>query len=163
VTYRSLTVADLDQIRTIEADVYIAPLLVSDEAFLRLMELFPDGAVGAFDAQGLCGYAFGVPVVSGMTLDLQVPLAEIPAAADVFYVHDVAVAARCRGRGIGSVLATRLLDVARRARFTRAELVSVQGSHPFWERFGFRTVRQFDYAPGAPSRVMVAELERPQR
>jgi len=49
VTYRSLTVADLDQIRTIEADVYIAPLLVSDEAFLRLMELFPDGAVGAFE------------------------------------------------------------------------------------------------------------------
>jgi GNAT superfamily N-acetyltransferase len=163
VNYRSLTVADLDEVRAIEARAYLAALLVSDDAFLRLMQLFPDGAIGAFDPRGLCGYAFGVPLVSGTTLDLRAPLAEIPAAADVFYVHDVAVAARCRGRGIGTALATRLLDVARKGRFTRAELVSVQGSHPFWERFGFRTVRQFDYAPGAPSRFMVAELERPQR
>ena len=28
------------------------------------------------------------------------------------------------------------------------ELVSVQGSAPFWERFGFERVAEFEYAPG---------------
>lgn len=163
IDLRTLTAADLGEIRALEAEAYIASLLVSDEAFLRLMELFPRGAIGAFDAEGLCGYAFGVPLVSGTTLDLRAPLGEIPRNADVFYVHDVAVAGRCRGRGIGRILAATLLEVGRRAGFTRAELVSVQGSHPFWERFGFETVRRFDYAPGAASRFMIARLDTPQR
>ena len=37
-------------------------------------------------------------------------------------------------------------------------LVSVQGSAPFWERFGFRATRAFEYAPGAPSVKMAAVL-----
>ena len=67
----------------------------------------------------------------------------------------MAVADRCRGRGIGRALATRLLDLGRERGFTRSELVSVQGSAPFWETFGFRRVRAFDYAPGAASTKMV--------
>jgi predicted N-acetyltransferase YhbS len=76
----------------------------------------------------------------------------------VFYVHDIAVAADCRGRGVGRRLAQALLDTARRQGFTRAELVSVQGSAPFWARFGFAATRTFDYAPGAESVAMTALL-----
>jgi len=60
-----------------------------------------------------------------------------------------------RGRGVGRALALRLLDVARERGLTRCELVSVQGSAPFWERFGFRRVEEFEYAPGAPAAKMV--------
>ena len=81
-----------------------------------------------------------------------------PDEADTFYVHDVAVADRCRGRGVGRALATRLLDLARDRGFTRSELVSVQGSAPFWEKFGFRREREFEYAPGAASTKMVCDL-----
>ena len=156
--FRVLAPGDLAAIHAIEVEAYLPSLLVSDAAFLRLIALFPDGAVGAFDGRGLCGYAFGLPLVTGTTLDLQIPLDALPAKPDVFYIHDVAVAGRCRGQGVGHALAARLLDVARRGGFPRAELVSVQGSHPFWERFGFRAVREFDYALDAPSRFMVAEL-----
>jgi predicted N-acetyltransferase YhbS len=90
-------------------------------------------------------------------LALQSPLDRIPEAADTFYIHDLAVAARCRGRGIGRLLATRLLDVAAARGLARSELVSVQGSAPFWERFGFRRVRDFEYAPGAPSVTMIRD------
>jgi ribosomal protein S18 acetylase RimI-like enzyme len=120
--------------------------------------VYPAGAIGAFDERGLCGFVFGVPLTRGRTLDLGSPLAALPPHADMFYVHDVAVARRCRGRGIGHELASRLLAVARAGGFRRAELVSVQGSAPFWKRFGFRVIRSFDYAPGAPSVQMAADL-----
>jgi predicted N-acetyltransferase YhbS len=160
VTLRPLTAADLPSIAALEAEAYDTALRVADAAFLRLIDLYPDGAIGAFDEGGLCGFIFGLPLMSGSTLDLREPLARIPEAADVFYVHDIAVARRCRGRGLGGELAARLLDGARRAGFARAELVSVQGSAPFWERFGFRAARHFEYAPGAPSVSMTASLWR---
>lgn len=155
---RALAASDIAALHDLEVQVYEPALHVSDEAFLRLIELYPAGAVGWFDDQGLGGYAFGVPVTAGTILDLRTPLAAVAAEADVFYVHDVAVALRCRGRGIGRLLAARLLGLARSEGLTRAELVSVQGSAPFWEKFGFRARREFEYAPGMPSLHMEAEL-----
>jgi GNAT superfamily N-acetyltransferase len=155
---RALASSDIAALHDLEIQAYEPALHVSDAAFLRLLELYPAGAVGWFDEDGLGGYAFGVPLTSGTILDLRTPLAAVPAEADVFYVHDVAVASRCRGRGIGRLLATRLLDLARSEGFTRAELVSVQGSAGFWEKFGFRARRQFEYAPGTPSLHMEADL-----
>jgi len=158
VVFRALTRDDVPGLHRLEAESYLPSLHESDEAFIRLIELFPEGAIGCFDEDGLCGYAFGVPLIAGSTLELRAPLERIPDDPDTFYVHDVAVAERCRGRGVGRALATRLLDLARERGFTRAELVSVQGSAPFWEKFGFRPVKQFEYAPGAASTKMVRDL-----
>lgn len=155
--FRRLTRGDVASLHRLEAACYLPSLHESDEAFIRLIELFPEGALGCFDEDGLCGYAFGVPLKQGWTLELRTPLEKIPEGADTFYVHDVAVADRCRGRGVGRALATRLLNVARARGFTRSELVSVQGSAPFWERFGFRRVREFEYASGAASTKMVCD------
>jgi predicted N-acetyltransferase YhbS len=160
VVFRPLTRDDIPALHELEAESYQPVLHESDEAFGRLIELFPEGALGCFDDEGLCGYAIGVPLKAGSTLELRTPLDRIPDAPDMFYVHDVAVADRCRGRGVGRALATRLLDLARAAGFTRAELVSVQGSAPFWEKFGFRRVRDFEYAPGAASTKMVCDVSR---
>jgi predicted N-acetyltransferase YhbS len=157
MTLRPLTRDDIDALHRLESESYQPSLHESDEAFLRLIELYPAGAIGCFDDEGLCGYAFGVPLTAGSTLELQVPLDRIPDSADTFYIHDVAVAARCRGRGIGGRLATELLALARARGLTRSELVSVQGSAPFWERFGFRRVHEFEYVPGAPSTKMVRD------
>jgi len=156
--FRPLTAGDISALHDLEAETYVPALHESDAAFLRLIELFPEGAFGCFDEHGMCGYAFGVPLTRGTTLELRSPLARIPEGADTFYVHDVAVAPRCRGRGVGRALAERLIAVARARGFDRAELVSVQGSAPFWERFGFRPVRAFEYAPGTPSVQMAAQL-----
>jgi predicted N-acetyltransferase YhbS len=155
VVFRALTRDDIAGLHRLEAESYLPSLHESDEAFIRLIELFPEGALGCFDEDGLCGYAFGVPLKQGSTLELRSPLDTIPDETDTFYVHDVAVAERSRGRGVGRALATRLLDLARARGFTRCELVSVQGSAPFWEKFGFRRVRDFEYAPGAASTKMV--------
>ena len=155
--FRPLTHDDVPGLHRLEAESYLPSLHESDEAFIRLIELFPDGAFGCFDDEGLCGYAFGVPLKAGWTLELRTPLERIPDGADTFYIHDVAVAARCRGHGVGHALGARLLDLARERGFHRCELVSVQGSAPFWEKLGFQRVRDFEYAPGAASTKMVRE------
>jgi len=157
VDFRTLARDDIAGLHRLEAESYLPSLRESDEAFIRLIELFPEGALGCFDGEGLCGYAFGVPLKAGWTLELRSPLDKIPDDADMFYVHDVAVAERCRGRGVGRALATRLLDLAQARGFPRSELVSVQGSAPFWEKFGFRRVQEFEYAPGAGSTKMVRD------
>jgi len=158
VLIRPLTRDDVPAIHALEVEAYLPSLHESAEAFIRLIEIYSDGAFGAFDDNGLCGYAFGVPLESGTTLELRSPLAAVPAGADTFYIHDVAVAPRCRGRGVGRVLAGRLVDLARARGFRSCELVSVQGSAPFWAQFGFREVERFDYAPGAPSVKMAYDL-----
>ena len=159
---RPLTRDDVPAIHALEVDAYLPSLHESAECFTRLIEIYPDGAFGAFDERGLCGYAFGLPLRRGSTLELRSPLAAIPADADAFYIHDVAVAARCQGRGLGRVLVDRLVDLARARGFRRGELVSVQGSAPFWKKFGFREERRFEYAPGADAVKMACELEKPR-
>jgi hypothetical protein len=36
----------------------------------------------------------------------------------------------------------------------------VQGSAPFWQRFGFSRVAEFEYAPGAAATRMALDLGR---
>jgi predicted N-acetyltransferase YhbS len=111
-TLRRLTAGDLAQIHRLEAETYLPSLHESDEAFLRLIDLFPDVAVGT----------------------------------------------RHRGRGLARHLVEAMLDLARTRGMRTSELVSVQGSAPFWERFGFRRVEEFEYAPGAPATRMTLSL-----
>jgi predicted N-acetyltransferase YhbS len=156
--FRTLTPADLAAVHALEVEAYEPSLHESVDALARLIALFPQGAFGAFDEHGLCGFIFGVPLTRGTRLELRVPLASVPDHPDMFYVHDIAVAGRCRGQGVGRALAKMLLAVACARGFRYAELVSVQGSAPFWERFGFRAVRTFQYEPGAASVHMAADV-----
>ncbi len=155
---RPLTSADIGDIHRLEAETYLPALHESDDAFLRLIELYPDGACACFDDEGLCGYAFAAPTKAGTTLALRARLDRIPEDADTFYIHDVAVAPRCRRRGVARLLVERLLALARERGFRRSELVSVQGSAAFWRKFGFEIADEFEYVPGVPSAKMAREL-----
>lgn len=154
LTRRHLTSDDLPEIRRLEAEVYEPGLRISDEAFLRLLILCPPGAWGVFDGTALCAMAFALPLTSGTVLDLREPLEALPPAADVLYIHNLAVAATYRGQGLAGQLVTTLFDLARGLGLRASELVSVQGSAPFWARFGFAAVAEFEYAPGAPATHM---------
>jgi GNAT superfamily N-acetyltransferase len=160
-TLRRLTADDLPQIHRLEADTYLPSLHESDEAFLRIIALFPQGAVGFFDGDELCAYAFAVPLPVGSVLELKAPLRELPPRADMLYIHDVAVGERHRGRGLATRLVDAMLDLARARGMRTSGLVSVQGSAPFWQRFGFRRVEEFEYAPGTPATKMTLALDAP--
>jgi len=154
ITFRHLTADDLPELHRLEAETYEPALHESDDAFLRLIALYPEGAFGFFDEAALCAYAFAVPLPSGSVLDLKAPLEALPPGADMFYIHDVAVAAPYRRRGLAAALVAKLLDLARERGFRTSELVSVQGSAPFWGQFGFARVSDFEYTPGTPATKM---------
>jgi ribosomal protein S18 acetylase RimI-like enzyme len=159
-TLRRLTPGDIPQLHRLEAETYLPSLHESDEAFLKIIELFPEGAFGFFEGDELCAYAFAVPLPAGMVLELKSPLTELPPHADSLYIHDVAVGGRHRGRGLATRLVATLLALARAHGLPASELVSVQGSAPFWQRFGFQRIEEFEYAPGAPATKMRYESSR---
>jgi ribosomal protein S18 acetylase RimI-like enzyme len=154
IGFRHLAPSDLPSLHALEAETYEPALHVSDEAFLRLMALFPDGAIGVFDGAVLCGYVFAVPLPSGTVLDLKAPLDALPPGADTLYIHDLVVAPGHRGRGLAARMVETLYDLARARGLRACELVSVQGAAPFWERFGFARVAEFEYVPGSPATKM---------
>jgi ribosomal protein S18 acetylase RimI-like enzyme len=122
-TLRRLTPGDIPQLHRLEAETYLPSLHESDEAFLKIIELFPEGAFGFFEGDELCAYAFAVPLPAGMVLELKTPLTELPPHADSLYIHDVAVGERHRGRGLATRLVATLLARARaRAARLRAGL-----------------------------------------
>jgi GNAT superfamily N-acetyltransferase len=158
ITFRHLTPEDLPELHRLEAASYVPALHESDEAFLGLIAVFPEGAFGFFDGAELCAYAFSVPLPAGTVLELKTPLESLPPGGDTLYIHDVAVAERRRGHGLARRLVAKINDVARERGLRTCELVSVQGSAPFWARFGFEAVAEFDYAPGMPATKMRAVL-----
>ena len=154
IARRHLTASDMPAITRLEAELYVPALRISDAAFRQLLALFPDGALGVFDDGNLCGFVFALPLRSGTILDLDAPLERLPADADAFYIHNLGVAAAHRGRGLANELIAAAFAVGRLGGLRVCELVSVHGSEPFWERYGFDRLSEFEYAAGAPATRM---------
>jgi N-acetylglutamate synthase-like GNAT family acetyltransferase len=64
-------------------------------------------------------------------------LGEIPAAADTYYLHDIAVLPVARRIGAATLIVAALLKHAEARGFASASLVAVNGSEGFWSRQGF--------------------------
>ncbi len=59
-------------------------------------------------------------------------------SGNYLYLHDLAVDARLKGRGIGKKLLNSLIKIATRKLFKKITLVAVQGSNRFWSKAGFK-------------------------
>lgn len=131
-----MTQDDVDQVLRIQAQCY-QPATVEDEAVIRArLDSAPASAWVAEDAAGVCAYlAAYCSRVGKLT-----PLAgrfEIADAADSLYLHDLAVAPRAAGRGLGPALVAHACGYARDEGLAHSSLVSVQDSRPFWTRLGY--------------------------
>ena len=137
--WRPMRPADLAAVLALADRVH--PDLPEDPAiFAERLALCPEGCLvldtGKPDAAGdIAGYTLAHPIRHLDPPPLNTLLGAIPPAADAFYIHDVAVAPQMRGQGLAGPAVAALLAPA--SRFPRACLVSVYGTVPFWERFGF--------------------------
>ena len=61
---------------------------------------------------------------------------------DHLFLHDLAVAPECRGRGIASVLLEGLLAPAQRSRLSEIRLVALADAQAFWLAHGWRALPQ---------------------
>lgn len=142
---RSLTASDLPEVMDVQRSAYVDALLESEASFASKLRLPGSGALGAFEDGALSGYLFCHPWTVGTVVPLNASDLTLPNAPDCLYIHDLAVRADRRGRGLGDRLVIEALGLAERSGLKACALVAVQVSRPFWERHGFRARSELEY------------------
>jgi len=155
---RSLTASDLPQVMEVQRSAYVDALLESEASFASKLRLPGSGARGAFDDGTLSGYLFCHPWTVGTPVPLNASDLALPHDPDCLYIHDLAVRADRRGRGLGDRLVVEALGLAERSGLRACALVAVQVSRPFWERHGFLARKELEY--GIRAVYMVREREQ---
>lgn len=138
--WRAMTTLDLPLVETIAAKVH--PDFPEDAAiFAERQRLYPDGT-RLLELDGVpAGYILSHPWRFKNLPALNALLGAIPADADTFYVHDLALLNAARGTGAAAMIVGETLRHARAAGFANVSLVAVNGSLPFWHKHGFRAVK----------------------
>ena len=137
--WRALTTLDLPEVEAIAATVH--PAFPEDVTiFAERLRLYPDGA-RLLELDGApSGYILSHPWRSGSMPALGTLLGAIPADADTYYLHDLALLPRARGTGAAAMIVGDMLRHARASGFAGVSLAAVNGSLPFWYKHGFRAL-----------------------
>ncbi len=134
--WRPIGAADLDAVTTLGNRIH-AGLQESPAVFAERQALFPAGAWLAEQGSTIVAYALFHPWRAGRPPKLDTLLGVIPAAADVLYLHDVAVDPPARALGLARGMVERLPGIARALALPALELVAVPGTDRFWAGHGF--------------------------
>lgn len=157
MTPRLLMESDISQVLTVQTTCYRPELIESRSAFLRKLTLFPSGCFGSFECGQMVGYVFAHPWVRGTTVPLDSSDYLLPGNIDCMYVHDLAVVATARGKGVAPSLIQALSDAASTQHLKTFALVAVQDSEKYWTRWGFRTQYSLEYGTGVPAHYMTCD------
>jgi GNAT superfamily N-acetyltransferase len=132
--WRRLRRSDLAGVLAVAAIVH--PGYPESEAVLgERLDLYPAGCFGLDGAEGLCGYLLSHPWHAGRPPKLDTCLGGLPADADTYYVHDLALHPAAQGSGAATAILGHLFAVT--ATCPSLSLVAVNGSAAFWRRHGF--------------------------
>lgn len=147
---RRLEPNDLPEVERVAYPIYYPFLWEPMDAFVKKVELYPEGCFVAIHDDKIIGYLYSHP----WKFDSFVPLAaviELPPDPDCYYIHDLAVDVNYRSLGVGKLLAEKAFETG----YDRIKLVSVLNSHNFWGKLGFEIVEPVEYAPGIHGYIMV--------
>jgi GNAT superfamily N-acetyltransferase len=109
-----------------------------EPVFAERLALHPAGCLVLAGEEGLGGYVLSHPWQLGQLPALDSLLGALPANADSYYIHDLALLPSARGGGAASDCVNRLATHASASGFARMALVAVGKSAGFWRRQGFR-------------------------
>jgi GNAT superfamily N-acetyltransferase len=108
------------------------------EVLAEKFQLFPQGCFTLTEGYDVRGYCFSHPWRKGQPPSLDSFLNELPKDADSYFIHDLTLDASMRRKNLAAALVPDLVRTAQDTRLSRMTLVAVNGSSPFWSRFGFR-------------------------
>ncbi len=158
VLIRTLSLCDLPGVMEVQRSAYPDGLIEPAASFARKLEIWPEGARGAFDGDVLAGYLFCHPWPTGTVAPFGSKRIVIPTAKADLFIHDLAVRPERRGVGIASLLVREAVAMAAAHRLSRCALVAVLDARPFWERLSFRPVCEIGYGAGERGWYMVMDL-----
>jgi GNAT superfamily N-acetyltransferase len=134
-----MTTLDLPAVEAVAAIVHPG-FFERPEVFAERLALYPDG-VRLLELDGAaCGYVLSHPWQLDAPPALDSLLGALPAAADTYYLHDLALLPAARGTGAATRLVGDLTQHARHRGFQSMSLIAVNGSLGFWQRQGFMPV-----------------------
>ncbi len=162
VSWRAMAAADLAAVSNIAAAVH-PDFPEEDAVFAERLALCPDGCHVLVHEGDIAGYVISHPWTAGSCPPLNALLGSLPADADSFYIHDLALLPLARGSGAAVSIVDVLKDVARSAGYPRMCLVAVNNSAGFWRRQGFESADAAAMAAklasyGADARYMTCSL-----
>jgi ribosomal protein S18 acetylase RimI-like enzyme len=136
VIWRAMTGYDLEDVQkiadTVHPDFYEAP-----EVLAERQQLYRNGCYLLELGDRPAGYVLSHPWRYGTLPPLNAPLGHLPAPADTYYIHDLALLPVTRRVGAASSIVAALTKHAEAEGYPTMSLVAVNGSMPFWERHGF--------------------------
>jgi len=138
--WRPMTRADLTSVARIAAEVH--PDYPEDTAvFEERLVLYPAGCHVHADDTAIGGYILSHPWLDKHPPALNTLLGAIPANADTYYIHDIALLGASRGRNAARAILRQLVELARTSGFTNLSLIAVNDSTAFWRKHGFEIVQ----------------------
>lgn len=163
LNWRSMTQADLDGV--VEVARLSFPNHPEERAcFANRLALHPRGCFVLGDEDGgVFGYLAAYPWTRGSAPALNALIPALPEAADLVYLHDLALRPDARGAGHARPVVEQLAKQARSDGWPALALVAVNDAAAFWERLGFVAETPPDMAGklagyGPDARYMVRPL-----
>tara|TARA_R100000365_G_C2704376_1_gene41818 strand:- start:178 stop:687 length:510 start_codon:yes stop_codon:yes gene_type:complete len=136
VAWRALTGYDFGAVFDIANRVH--PGFFETETVLaEKFALYRNGCYLLEVSEKPAGYVLSHPWKRGDLPALNTLLGTIPADADSYYIHDLALLPLTRGLGAAKQIVNGLTKHARAMGYGTMSLVAVNGSLPFWEKQGF--------------------------
>lgn len=136
VAWRGMTGYDLDAVAAIAAQVHPG-FFESETVLAEKFSLYRNGCYLLEIGERPAGYVLSHPWRLGDLPALNTLLGQIPADADTYYLHDLALLPLARGVGVAGKIVAALTRHAEAMNFASMSLVAVNGSQPFWTRQGF--------------------------
>jgi ribosomal protein S18 acetylase RimI-like enzyme len=136
VAWRAMTAFDLPAVVEIAAKVH-PRFFEAPEVLAERQQLYRNGCYLLEIAEKPAGYVLSHPWRAGSLPALNATLGVLPADADTYYIHDLALLPVTRRIGAASHMVDALSKHAAAQGFATMHLVAVNGSQGFWERHGF--------------------------
>ncbi len=134
--WRAMRAADLPAVEAVAEAIHVD--FPEDEAvFAERLRLCPEGCLVLAVDGGIAGYLISHPWMLGAPPALDTLLGSLPAGADSWYIHDLALAPAARGTGAAGRAVDCAVALARGAGLGNLSLMSVGGAAGFWRRQGF--------------------------
>lgn len=136
IAWRAMSAFDLPAVEEIAAQVHPS-FFEAPEVLAERQALYRNGCYLLEVAEKPVGYVLSHPWRAGTLPALNSKLGEVPAYADTYYIHDLALLPVTRRLGAASHIVAALAKHAAAQGFATMHLVAVNGSAGFWEKHGF--------------------------
>ena len=136
---RIMRETDIVAVFDVQSQVYVPEMVEPANLITARLAASPQTCWVAEDSHGIGAYLMTYPSVHGKISVLGADF-QVADPANALYLHDLAVAPRMSGQGVGQGLVQQALAFALAQQWHYACLVSVQDTSRFWQRLGFLPV-----------------------